>query len=111
MTQLQVGNIEVFPGQKFVGGTVITVLFGNGRGANAILVPNLIGMSVGDAQQALEDNDLIVGEVIVEGIINDTMSALVFDQRPLFETRLQSGDMVDIMVQQSLGTLDSLDNP
>ena len=107
VTQLKVGNIEVFPGQEFVGGTLITVLFGNGRGVNAILVPNLIGMSVGDAQQVLQDNDLRVGEVIGEGIINDTISAFVFDQRPLFETRLQSGDMVDIMIQQSLDTSDN----
>lgn len=104
VTQLKVGNTDILPGQELVEGTIISVYFGSGRGISTIVVPNLVGLSTYNAYEILEVNNLKIGEIIAEGIINDTLTAIVFSQRPLFETRLQAGDMVDIVIKQFIDT-------
>ena len=65
-----------------------------------IIVPNLLGETKQNAQYILEKNNLRLGKTIAEGEINDTLSAIVLNQRPLFQTKLQAGDMVDIVIRQ-----------
>ena len=110
VTKMMVGDTEVFPGQKLIEGTTIKLFFGNGRGMNKIIVPNLTGISIEEAFPILEGNNLKLGEIICEGKINDTLTAIIINQRPLTETTLQSGDMIDIVIKQFLDTLITSDS-
>ena len=110
VTKMMVGDTEVFPGQKLIEGTTIKLFFGSGRGTSKILVPNLTGISVEDAFIMLEVNNLKLGEIICDGEITDTLTAIISNQRPLFETKLQSGDMVDIVIKQFLDTIIETDS-
>lgn len=110
VTKMMVGDTEVFPGQKLIEGTTIKLFFGNGRGMNKIIVPNLTGISIEEAFPILEGNNLKLGEIICDGQIKDTLTAIIINQRPLTETTLQSGDMIDIVIKQFLDTLITSDS-
>ena len=58
----------------------------------------------------LESNNLNLGEIICDGEITDTLTAIISNQRPLSETKLQSGDMVDIVIKQFLDTISKTDS-
>lgn len=109
VTNMKVANKEVVPGQMLIEGTTISLYFGSGRGTSKIVVPNLVGYSKDQALFVLEENKLRLGEIISEGEIIDTSSAIVINQRPLWESRLQSGDMVDIIIKQSVDSTDISD--
>ena len=110
VTKMKVGDTEVFPGQKLIKGTTIKLFFGSGRGTSKIMVPNLTGISIAEAFLILESNNLQLGEIIYDGEITDTLTAIISNQRPLFETKLQSGDMVDIVIKQFLDTISKTDS-
>lgn len=103
--KMMVGDTEVFPGQKLIEGTTIKLFFGSGRGASKIMVPNLTGISTREAFLMLNANNLKLGEIICEGEIKDTLNAIIINQRPLSKTKLQIGDMVDIVIKQFLDTI------
>jgi len=105
VTKIKVGDSEVFPGQYLIEGATITLVFGSGRSSSKIVVPNLIGINKQNAVLLLEESRLRVGEIISEGKITDTLTAIILNQRPLSNTKLQSGDMVDIVISQFADTL------
>ena len=108
--KMKVGDAEVFPGQKLIEGTTIKLIFGSGRGTNKIMVPKITGISVQEAFFVLESNNLKLGEIICDGEITDTLTAIISNQRPLSETKLQSGDMVDVVIIQFLDSLSATDS-
>ena len=105
-----VGEMEVFPGQKLISGTTIKLFFGGGRGSNKIELPNMIGYTLEDSYLILKENNLNIGEIIFNGVITDTLRALVYNQRPIAESKLQFGDMVDLEIKQTLDTTISVDS-
>lgn len=105
VTKMKVGDAEVYPGQKLIEGTTITLYFGSGRSTNRIYVPNLIGVTKGEAEFILDSINLKIGEIITEGEISDTLTAIISNQRPLSDSKLQSGDMIDIVITQFMDTL------
>lgn len=109
VTKMKVGEAEVYPGQKLIEGTTITLYFGSGRSTNRIFVPNLIGVTKGEAEFILESINLKIGEIISEGEISDTLTAIISNQRPLSDSKLQSGDMIDIVITQLIDTLNIID--
>lgn len=110
VTMLKVDNHEVFPGQELIEGTAITVYFGSGRSSSNIIVPLLIGSSTESSKMILEQNNLKLGLIIPDGKILDTLNAIVVNQRPLSESKLQAGDMVDIVIKQLVDTVQSIDS-
>ncbi|MGY8989612.1 MAG: hypothetical protein ACKVJA_05090, partial [Flavobacteriales bacterium] len=96
--------------QKLIAGTTITVYFGFGRGNSTIIVPLLIGSSAKESKIILEQSNLKVGSIISEGEILDTLNAIVINQRPLSESKLQAGDMVDLVIKQFVDSLKSTDS-
>ena len=113
VTKLKVGNKEVYPGQYLIEGTRITLYFGGGRSSNRVIAPLLIGEDVLSASSILIDHNLKMGEIIAHSEITDTLSAIVISQFPLSETKLQTGDMLDIQIKQYIDTIkiiDSLNN-
>lgn len=110
VTMIKVGGHEVFPGQKLIQGTTITVYFGSGRGSSKIIVPLLVGNSTKESKIILEQSNLKIGRIISEGEILDTLNAIVINQRPLSESNLQAGDMVDLVIKQFSDSLKSVDS-
>ena len=110
VAMIKVGDHEVFPGQELIEGTTVTVYFGSGRSRTNIIVPLLVGSSTEEAKMILEQSNLKIGSIISEGEILDTINAIVINQRPLSESKLQAGDMVDLVIKQFVDSLQSTDS-
>ena len=105
VVKLKVGDSEIFPGQKLIEGSKVTMIFGGGRGNQLINNPNLIGLSYYNARSILTDSELSIGEVKFKGQIIDTLNTIIYNQFPLPNSMLQAGDEVNIILQQNMDTI------
>jgi eukaryotic-like serine/threonine-protein kinase len=77
----QFNGASIKPGSKIQQGSEITLVLGNGVGLEFI-VPDLFGLSYRDARAAISESGLIVGSVVPDNDVKDTMSAYVYRQNP-----------------------------
>ena len=74
------------------------------------MVPDLIGMTLGEAKLILEQNGIGLAAIISEGSISDTLSAYIFKQNPPRFTEqnqavfIQSGQLMDLWISKELKT-------
>lgn len=95
------------PGTLIKQGSHITLVVGNGLGKTKMDVPNLIGMSYPEAVALLSGSNLNY-QVIFDGTITDTVSAVVYLQNPTpvdslsqAPNSINEGQSVIIHVQQN----------
>jgi beta-lactam-binding protein with PASTA domain len=81
LEQLKNGE-KIAPGTKINQGTFISLVLGNGVGQNQFAVPDLTGLTLLQAKTLLESNGLIVGAVIADPQVRDTMNAFIYKQSP-----------------------------
>ena len=92
---------SIKPGTKIQQGSEITLVLGNGVGTEFI-VPDLFGLSYRDAREALSQAGLIVGSVVPDNDVHDTLGAFVYRQNPDrfdYEKQLnhiRQGQIIDI---------------
>src|SRR5690606_271927 len=67
-------------GRMIAKGSAVTLVLGNGRGANEVEIPYLIGLSLNEAKFALTGVGLNLGAVSFSGL--DSLSAKVISQQP-----------------------------
>jgi beta-lactam-binding protein with PASTA domain len=72
---------SIKPGTKIQQGSEITLVLGNGVGLEFI-VPDLFGLSYREARSAISEAGLIVGSVVPDADVTDTMNAFVYRQNP-----------------------------
>jgi beta-lactam-binding protein with PASTA domain len=72
---------SIKPGTKIQQGSEITLVLGNGVGLEFI-VPDLFGLSYREARSAVSEAGLIVGSVVPDADVADTMNAFVYRQNP-----------------------------
>jgi len=72
---------SIKPGTKIQQGSEITLILGNGVGTEFI-VPDLFGLTYREARAALSQSGLIVGSVVPDGDVQDTLGAFVYRQNP-----------------------------
>jgi eukaryotic-like serine/threonine-protein kinase len=98
-------------------GTEIDFVLGSGIGNEEFSVPNLIGETLGRAKALLEANGLVLGVVVPEGEIEDTMRAYISWQSPTRfndEKKIQkirSGQTMDFRIQAEKPVTDSVPPP
>lgn len=71
---------SIKPGRKISKGSSITLVLGNGKGANEVEVPDLLNLSLAEAKFALEGLGLTLGQI--SGTITDTLRAHIIAQSP-----------------------------
>ncbi len=72
---------SIKPGTKIQQGSEITLVLGNGVGLEFI-VPDLFGLSYREARSSISEAGLIVGSVVPDADVADTMNAFVYRQNP-----------------------------
>lgn len=72
---------SIKPGTKIQQGSEITLVLGNGVGIEFV-VPDLFGLTYREARAALSESRLIVGSVVPDADVTDTMGAFVYRQNP-----------------------------
>jgi hypothetical protein len=91
-------------GQKIKVGSSIALVLGSGLGSEQILVPSLRGMTFEEAKAMIDAQGLILGSVLPDPDVLDTMNAYVREQRPAPRTedgrpqRIRPGQMIDLFL-------------
>jgi len=77
---VQFGGQPIKPGRLISKGSHITLVLGNGRGANEVEIPNLVGLTLTEAKFAILGLGLNVGSI--SGTVTDSLNARVIEQSP-----------------------------
>ncbi|MEJ7627759.1 MAG: PASTA domain-containing protein [Ferruginibacter sp.] len=107
LEQLYRGN-KITSGTKLPWGSKIDLIIGSGLDDQRILVPNLIGLSFGEAKILLEQHGISLGGIIVEPNITDTLSSFVEWQSPPRFTEddqpvyMQAGQLMDVKLTKAM---------
>lgn len=101
-------------GTKIRWGSVIDLVVGAGLEAQAIKVPDLIGMTVAEAKATLNEKGIILASILTYGSVTDTSNAFVFKQNPealdfdKSSNSIKPGQTMDIWVQVDRPVLDTV---
>ena len=89
-----VNGVRIAPGAKIPSGTVINLFVGDGTLSVLEEVPDLVGLTVGNARSLIESAGFVVGNISSGVAIQDTASAFVIAQDPVpLSTKLDSLNM------------------
>jgi beta-lactam-binding protein with PASTA domain len=97
------GNI-ITSGAKIPWGSKIDLVIGSGLTDQRIMVPSLIGLTLGEAKIVLEQNGIGLAAVIPDAGITDTLGAFVYKQNPprftddKMPVYIQSGQLMDLWI-------------
>ncbi|MEI9808139.1 MAG: PASTA domain-containing protein [Bacteroidota bacterium] len=111
LRQLYKGSL-IAPGTKIRMGSVISFVLGSGVGNEKFVVPNIVGMTFGEAKAKLESNGLGIGAIIGSDI-TDTLNAYIFKQNPERFTEdkklqyIRTGQLMDVWLQAEKPAFDS----
>ena len=72
----------IAPGTKIQQGSAIDLVLSDGLGETEFTVPNLVGMTFGEAKGFLESNGLSFLSIIIDPGVTDTASAYIYWQDP-----------------------------
>ncbi|MCS7052372.1 MAG: PASTA domain-containing protein [Ignavibacterium sp.] len=88
---------QYIEGTKLKKGSTVNIFVSSGSIAGTIVVPDLIGKSLTEAQQILADSSLQVGKINYL-ISNTLLPNTVLDQYPVYGNKLNPGDKVDLFI-------------
>lgn len=109
LEQHYAGN-EITSGTKLPWGSRVDLIIGGGLTEQRMMVPDLIGMTLGEAKLILEQNGIGLAAIISEGSISDTAGAYIFKQNPPRFTEqnqavfIQSGQLMDLWISKEMKT-------
>jgi beta-lactam-binding protein with PASTA domain len=103
----------IAPGTKLRMGSRVDFVLGSGVGDQEYAVPNLVGMTYGQARNLLGEYQIGFGSIMADGI-SDTASAYIYQQNPTRfndEKKIQhirSGQTMDVFLQKDKPVRDSV---
>lgn len=113
LQQLYEGE-EIAPGTKIRKGSVISFVLGDGIGDKQFAVPSVMGMRFSEAKEMLEERGIIMGAIVADANVEDTMDAWIYRQNPpRFNDEkvmnfMHSGQTMDVWLQPDKPSEDSL---
>ena len=75
-------GVPIKPGTKIPLGSVIGFVLGSGEGGGEMDVPNLVGLTLGEARSLLLSSNINIGSIIALGAIQDSAASFVVRQTP-----------------------------
>ena len=89
------GGQSIKTGEVLPRGSRIDLVLGDGRGNEEVEIPNLIGLTQGEAKFSLRGSMLTLGTVTYEGPVTDSANATIVRQLP---------NNIDSLVKVKIGT-------
>jgi eukaryotic-like serine/threonine-protein kinase len=92
---------ELRAGQEVPKGSRINLVLGDGKGASEVDIPNLVGLSLGEARLALLGSSLKLGTVNFQGTGRDTINGKIIKQFPApvdTLSKISIGSSVNIII-------------
>lgn len=108
-----VNNSPIKPGTKIPIGTTISFVLGSGDGGAEVNVPNLVGMTVGQARTYLSTMNITIGSIAAISSITDSANAFIIRQIPDILTdsigldgmrvhnKIRTGKLIDIYISST----------
>jgi len=96
---------QINPGTKIRKGSTISLVLGDGVGNKEFTVPVITGMAFGEAKKILESNGIVIGAIVTDANVTDTLAAWIYKQNPeRFDDekriqRIRSGQTIDVWLQ------------
>ncbi|MFA6261996.1 MAG: PASTA domain-containing protein [Bacteroidia bacterium] len=90
-------------GNKVPKGSNIDLVLGTGLGdSSSVVIPNLIGLTLQDANNLLTSSSLNLGSAVFQGKITDSNTAVIIRQNPDFVEgiTLKAGQAIDVYLKQ-----------
>ncbi len=106
---------KIAPGTKIKKGSVISLVLGDGIGKQEFAVPVIVGMRFGEARNILEANGIIIGAIVPDGNVTDTLGGWIYKQNPeRFDDqkriqRIRAGQTMDVWLQLEKPVTDTTD--
>lgn len=93
---------SVEPGTRVVQQTEVSLVLGDGIGATEELVPCLTDLTFAEATFIVQSNYFSLGNMIFDGEITDTATAVVYLQEPECDSvsKLRIGEPIDLFLRQ-----------
>ncbi len=110
----QFNGKPIVPGTSIPMGSHIDLVIGGGIQKQEMAVPDLIGMTFGEAKVFLEGNNLLLGSVVTDGAIKDSSSAFVWKQNPPRRDeegrslRIRGGQLIDLWISTDRSKIDTI---
>ena len=97
----KVNGIKIKAGQKLFVGTVVDFVIGSGLSDKTTIIPNLIGLTMKNAQTEIKVASLNLGSVIFHEGITDSTTVVVYRQNPKVneKRKVKLGTSIDIYLQ------------
>jgi beta-lactam-binding protein with PASTA domain len=110
----QYNGARIASGTKVQWGSKITLIIGSGLESQQILVPDLIGLTLGEARSLLELKGITLASIVPISSVGDSVNAFVHRQNP--ETKdeegtpiyIQPGQTMDVWIGPTMPSIDSL---
>jgi beta-lactam-binding protein with PASTA domain len=91
---------KIAAGTKLLWGSHISLVIGGGLAQQEIPVPELYGLTLGDAKAQLESMGITLAAIVPSGSITDTLKAFVYKQNP--ESKSDDGQPAFIQPGQTM---------
>jgi beta-lactam-binding protein with PASTA domain len=104
---------SITPGTKLQQGSSVDLVLGNGVGENEFTVPNLVGMTYGEAKKLLHANGLDFLVVILDPSVTDTANSYIYWQSPPRmgedgkRIKIRSGQTMDVRLSVARPAIDT----
>ncbi|HCN85177.1 MAG TPA: serine/threonine protein kinase, partial [Sphingobacteriaceae bacterium] len=90
-------------GELIPKGSRINLVLGDGKGSSEVDLPDLTGLTLGDARFALRGASLNLGNISFQGPVKDSASAIIIRQMPALSdtlTKVSIGSRIDVIIEQ-----------
>lgn len=97
--EVSFGGQIIKKGQQIPKGSKIDLVLGDGRGASEVDLPDLTGLTLGEAKFSLKGSSLQLGTVTYEGVITDSSNVKIIRQFPALSdslTKVSIGTPIDV---------------
>jgi beta-lactam-binding protein with PASTA domain len=105
--EVQFGGQVIKAGKQIPKGSTLTLVLGDGTGANEVPIPDLINLDLDEARFAIKNtHGLILGEIQYQGAITDSNNVIVVSQNPMpaDSAKVSIGTPINITVTQGKKT-------
>lgn len=94
-------GVNITPGKEINKGAAIDLVLGNGEGTAEVPVPDLTGLTRGEANFVLKGSSLLLGNVRYDAGVKDTLAATIYRQIPAADESavIAQGETIDIYLK------------